>query len=133
MLEYLAALILLGHGIGHVTGVMESWTSTKAGFKDEPWLFGGGHKMRSPIGRAFGVVWMICVVMFVISSIGILMGERWWRTFALVGAVVSLAATISWWKTVMTGVKAGAVLNLGIILTLLIPAGEELTDFFELP
>lgn len=133
MLKYLAAIVLLGHGIGHLTGFLKSWTSIDVGFSDKPWLLPGERKMNSSAGRAFGILWLICILIFVMSSIGIFMGEEWWRAYALIGSAVSLVAILPWWNTVMVGVKAGALLDVAIILVLLIPAGERVTDFFELP
>jgi len=131
--QYLALLVILGHGIGHLIGVLASWTSIDVGFKDAAWLFPGGHKMKSAIGRAWGLLWIVAMVFFVGSALGILLDEEWWRFLAVIGSVVSLVAILPWWKSVIGGVKAGAVLDIAIILVLLLPWGKEITDFFEVP
>ena len=82
MWEYLAALVILGHGIGHLMGLMASWTSIDVKLKDAAWLLPGGHKMNSSVGRAWSLFWALAMVVFVASAVGILLGEEWWRTLA---------------------------------------------------
>ncbi len=133
VLEYVAALVIIGHGIGHTTGFFESWTNIKMNFHDEPWLFDNKTKMKSPIGRAFGIVWLFCIPIFIVSGIGILLGEVWWRDWAIVGSLVSIVAMLPWWKAMIGGAKAGLLLDFAIIIVLLVPGGNQITDFFNVP
>ncbi|OGS56193.1 MAG: hypothetical protein A3K60_08730 [Euryarchaeota archaeon RBG_19FT_COMBO_56_21] len=108
MLQYLAALVLVAHGIGHLTGILASWSGIDVGFTKEPWIFGGNVMIDSTTGKAFMVVWLIALALFIGSGIGVFMGEQWWRTLAIIGAVA-------------------------ILLVLLLPWRKKVTDFFELP
>jgi len=131
MLQYLVMIVLMAHGIGHVTGIMRSWTSIEVGFSDKPWILGGNHTMESTVGKAWGVLWLVALFAFLGSGISVAMGSESWRYTALIGSVFSILAIVPWWNTVMTGAKAGVILDLAIILVLLLPWGEKITDFFE--
>ena len=133
VLEYVAALVIIGHGIGHATGFLESWTSIKVGFHDAPWLFDGKTKLKSPVGKAFGTLWLVCIPIFIVAGIGILLGDVWWRETAVIGSVVSIVAMLPWWKAMIGGAKAGLLLNLAIIIVLLVPGGDQIANFFEVP
>jgi hypothetical protein len=133
VLEYVAALVIIGHGIGHTTGFIESWTSVKSGFHDEPWLFDSRTRLRSPVGRAFGLVWLVLVPVFIIAGIGILLGDTWWRETAIAGSVLSAVVMLPWWRAMIGGAKAGLLLDFAIIIVLLVPGGSQITDFFGVP
>ena len=133
VLQYLAALMLLGHGLGHLVGVLPAWTSINPGGEDKPWILPGGHMMNSTVGKIWGVFWIAAMVLFVISSAGVFMDRHWWRQWAIIGSVVSIVAIVPWWNTVVVGAKAGVALDVAILLVLLLPWGEKIADFFEVP
>jgi len=133
VLQYLAALVLIGHGIGHTTGFFESWTSIKVGFHDRPWIFDDKTKLKSTVGKAFGILWVVCIPIFILAGVAILMEGTWWRETALIGSVISAAAMLPWWNAMIGGAKAGLLLNIAIIVVLLVPGGEQIIDFFEVP
>ncbi|HEX9907842.1 MAG TPA: hypothetical protein VGB78_05170 [Thermoplasmata archaeon] len=133
MLEYLAALMMIGHGIGHIVGVLAAWTSVNPGFVDKPWILSGDHRVKDRVGVAWGFIWLAAIAPFLLSGIAILLGDTWWRETALIGAAASIVAIVPWWNTVVVGARAGVALDLAIILVLLLPWGEEVTDFFGLP
>jgi hypothetical protein len=133
VLDTLAALVLLGHGLGHTTGIAGSWSTVETGFSEKPWVLGGDVRLRSPVGKLFGLVFLLTTVLFVISSVYAFTGSDQWRTFALAGSVASIACVVPWWNTVIFGAKLGVLLDFAIILVLLIPGGEGFIDFFGLP
>lgn len=89
--------------------------------------------MDSAVGKLWGVVWLAAMILFMISSAGVLLDKWWWRQWAVVGSVVSIVAIVPWWNSVVAGAKAGVALDVAIILVLLLPWGEKITDFFEVP
>jgi hypothetical protein len=133
VLETLAALVLLGHGLGHTTGLVGAWSNIETGFSDKPWIFGGDVRLRSPIGMVFGLVFLAATVLFVVSSVAAFTGSESWRTFALAGSVASIACMVPWWNTIIFGARLGVLLDITIILVLLVPSGEPFVDFFGLP
>ncbi len=134
MLQYLAALVLLGHGLGHIIGPLASFGVKIKGMSEKPsWLLPGNRDMKSTVGKAWSVIWIIAIVPFVISSVGAFMGELWWRDWAIIGSIISIAALLPWWNTVLAGVKGGLLLDFAILVVLLTSWGEDIIEFFELP
>lgn len=133
MLEYLAALVILGHGLGHTIGFAASWSNIETGLPDRPWALGGDVRMKSATGKAFGLVFLLAAALFVIAAALAVMESHDWRAFALAGSLASAAAILPWWNSVIVGVKMGFALDLAIILVLLLPGGEAFVDFFGLP
>ena len=133
MLETLAALVLLGHGLGHTTGVAAAWSTIPTGFSDKPWIFDGDVRLGSRTGRAFGLIFMIVTILFITSAVAAFMGSEMWRTIAIAGSVASIACVVPWWNTVIFGARLGVLLDIAIILVLLVPGGEGFVDFFGLP
>jgi hypothetical protein len=68
----------------------------------------------------------------VISSVGVTTGEVWWRDWAIIGSIISIAAILPWWNSVLVGVKGGLLLDIAILIVLLADLNDVI-DFFELP
>lgn len=129
MLKYIIALVLIVHGMGHVMGFIESWTKISVGFSEQPWLLSGGVTMESPVGRAFGLLWLVAMIGFVGAGLGLLFYQEWWPPLAVVAAVISLVAIIPWWKTVTPGSGVGATLvDLLVLVALLLPWGDRIVQ-----
>lgn len=124
MLKYVLALILLGHGLAHLSGFIASWTKSSAGYEDRSWIFSSGIRLNSSIGKIFGLVWLAAMVFLVSSGIGLLTNQGWWIQTAVAGAILSLAAIIPWWKAVPPGAKFGAAFDGLLLMTLLTPIRE---------
>ena len=133
MLQYIAALVLIAHGIGHLVGFLPAWTKIDPGFKDRPWVLPGARTIDSGTGKAWSAIWIASLVLFIISGIGVFMGGTWWRQWAIIGSVVSIVAIVPWWNTVIAGAKAGVALDVAILLVLLVPGLESVADWFEVP
>lgn len=133
VLQYLAALVLVAHGLGHSVYILASWMSVDSGFSDKPWILPGDYMLDSTVGTVWGVFWVAALALFAAAGTGVLMEKKWWRTCALTGSVVSLVAILPWATTVVPGALAGAALDVAIILVLLLPFGDKVTDFFEVP
>jgi hypothetical protein len=79
MWRYLIAGLLIVHGLGHSGGpwmFVKSWLS--------PALTG------SPLKWLFIAVWLVAGIGFAGAGIGVLQQQAWWRTLAVVVAVISL-------------------------------------------
>jgi len=134
MLQYLAALVLLGHGLGHIIGPLASFGVKVKGMAERPsWMLPGNRDMKGAVGKAWSVIWIIAIIPFVISSAGAFMGELWWRDWAIIGSIISILAILPWWNSVIGGVKAGLLLDIAILIVLLTSLGEDVIEFFELP
>ena len=60
ILRIIIAIILVGHGIGHIMGFLETWTRwqpfTEPSFNESPWIFSDGIFIHSPVGKVFGII-----------------------------------------------------------------------------
>ncbi len=121
------AVTFLGHGIGHVIGFLGSWTKLPMGFTQSPWIFSRGILIRSVMGKAFGILWLISMCAFIASAIALFTGQSWWTTVAIIASFLSLLAFIPWWNTFAPGPKQAAVLvDVVVIAVLLGPWKGEL-------
>lgn len=119
-LTIIIAVVILGHGIGHVMGFLSSWTNLPMGFTDSPWIFSPDTHIQSAIGKAFGVLWLFAMAAFVAAAVGLFMEESWWTTAAVVASILSLAAIIPWWNTFTPGSKQAVVLVDVVVLAVML-------------
>jgi len=117
----LIKLLILGmlvmHGIGHITGFLTAWTKIPMGFSDQPWIFTKSVRMNSPIGKVFGMVWLVAMICFLIAAFGLFTGQPYWMDFAVVAAICSLCVILPWARTVVPGALYGGTLaNLFILV-----------------
>jgi uncharacterized membrane protein YphA (DoxX/SURF4 family) len=126
VLKYVVAIALFMHGVGHVAGILNAWMSANSGFKDRPWIFSKGVTPKSPLGRLWGLFWLVALVCLVAAGLGLAFGQAWWSTLALAGALVSWLAIVPWWNSVVPGARAGALFDLLIIVALLLAKEQVL-------
>lgn len=126
MLKFILAIPLIMHGLANLAGVIAPWTPNLSGFQDMPWLFGGGVKYRSIAGRASGLLWLLSTLMLCGAGVGILMGQTWWTTLAIIGAAASLAVIFLWWKAVPPGARFGAFIDALLLVALTSPLREQI-------
>ena len=125
-LRWVTALVLLGHGIGHILGFLASWTSVPAGFADQPWVLSTDVTIDSPVGRAFGLLWLIAMLAFLGAAFGLLGHQDWWRILTVAAAFISLIAILPWWNSITAEVRSAAILADLLIIAALLPSwGDE--------
>jgi hypothetical protein len=128
MWKYLFAFLLVMHGLAHVTGPLGFWSSGPQTFAEKPWLFTKGITPHSPLGWAFGLLWLVAAIGLVGAGLGLLFGQDWWPTLALAAAAVSLAAIVPWGRVVPPGAWAGACFDLVMLAALLFPWGNRIVE-----
>jgi hypothetical protein len=133
VLQYIAAIVLIAHGLGHSIYIMASWAGISVGFRDRTWILPGGHSVESTVGMAWGMFWAVALALFVAAGTGVIMERELWRTYALIGSLVSIVAVLPWARTVVVGALAGVLLDIAVILVLLLPWGDKVTEFFGVP
>jgi hypothetical protein len=128
LFRIVVAVLIFGHGIGHVVGVMGSWTEWRVfpelPFNESPWILPGDIYMQSAVGKAFGILWLIATVGFFAAAFGLMTGQSWWSAIAVIASFASLLAVIPWWNSITPGImsKRSAVLvDIVIIVALLGP------------
>jgi cytochrome c biogenesis protein CcdA len=131
MLRFFIAIPLLVHGAAHFSGFLASWTKKDQGFKDNPWILSNDVTMKTPLGRAFGIIWLLTMIAFFFAGVAVIMTESWWLEAALAGSVFSLIVIIPWWKTVVYGAKIGTIFDLIIIGFVLSPWSEKIMEIIS--
>jgi hypothetical protein len=127
-LKWIVGLVLIAHGIGHAMGFMAAWTTIPSGLTTGHWLFSGDVTMNTAVGKAFGLLWLVGLVAFVGSGLGVLIGAAWWQPLAIAASVISLLAIVPWLNVMPLGSAFGAVaVDVITLVVLLTPWGEGLT------
>lgn len=126
MWNYLFAFPLVMHGLANLTGVMETFGPGPRGFNDKPWVFSAGVKLQSPIGRIFGLFWLLSTLLLVASGLGLIFNWNGWEAAAILGCTCSFIAIAPWWNTVVPGARFGALFDVAVILALLL-FGEQIS------
>lgn len=124
MWNYVFAFPLIMHGLANLAGVMEAFSSRPRSFADKPWIFSAGVRLQSPVGRIFGVFWLLSSLLLVAGGLGLVFGWGWWSAATLLGSICSFIAIAPWWNTVVPGARFGAIFDLAVILALLV-FGEQ--------
>ena len=127
--KYLIGVVILMHGLGHFAGVGAAFAKGGSGFSIRPWIFSRGVLYSGPVGKLWTVVWLAAVALLAAGAIGLMLGRAWWPPLAVAGAAVSLLAIVPWWNTVVPGAKAGALLDVAILVALLGPWKEQVVKF----
>ncbi len=81
--------------------------------------------MKSPIGKLFGLSWLLAALALTTSGLSLLFNWGGWPHLPIIGSISSLIAIIPWWNTVMPGAKAGAVFDALTLIALLLPWRDQ--------
>jgi hypothetical protein len=118
MLKIVLALVLAAHGIGHILFLtpllgVANWGQQS----DSSWLLGAGGPARLIGILLFGVA----LVGFLAAALGLLGVTDWWRTVAIISAIVSLVGTLLFFANPPTSsVIAATVFNALVLVLLLV-------------
>ena len=125
LLRIFLAFVIAMHGLAHFSGVAAAWSRADAGFQNNPWLFSRAVTLKSPLGRFFGLVWLLAALVLAGAGLALVFAPAAWPGLPVAGALLSLLAILPWWRSVPPGAKAGALLDLLILAALLPPWGEQ--------
>jgi hypothetical protein len=126
--KLLLAAPLIGHGMAHISGFIASRTKSLAGYNNNPWIFSSTITLQTPVGRAFGLLWLVAATGFVGTGLGLIFGQSWWPTLAIVAAVISLFVIVPWWNTVPPGAKFGAFFDAMVTIVMLLPLKDTIME-----
>ncbi len=107
------------HGLAHLSGFFASWLGSSTGYTDEPWLLSDSVRLTSPIGRVFGLLWLVSSILLVGSAVRILVMPGVWPVLPITGCVLSVIVIVPWWNTVPPGARFGALFDIGMLALLL--------------
>ena len=123
------AVPLIVHGIAHIGGFLGLWTSAEGGFAASPWFLPTKLGAKGVAGRVFGLLWLLVMAGFVAAGLGLIVGQAWWTTAAILTAVLSFLLIAGCWTTVPVGAKIGAAFDLLVLALLLLPTKQWILDF----
>jgi Zn-dependent protease with chaperone function len=126
--KYLVLVLLIMHGLAHVTGVLGFLGQGQQAFGDQPWIFSQGITAHSAVGKAWALLWLVALIGLVGTGLGLLFRQGWWPAAAMAAAAVSLVAIVPWLKVVPPGAWGGALLDLAILVALLSPWADRLVE-----
>lgn len=115
----LVSIVVGAHGIGHVLFLVGTLGLADWGQSAHSWLLtntvGGG------VTRALGaIIWLVSMVGFLAAAIGIWGRMDWWRTVAIVSAIVSALGLALFWSGGASGPLVSALAFDVVILVALI-------------
>ncbi len=128
MYRIIFSIPIIVHGLAHISGFLAAWTAIDVGYNERPWLFSSSVNLDSPIGKLFGVLWLVAAVGLVSSGLGLLLRQDWWPTVAVLAAAISLVVIVPWGQTVPPGARIGAGFDLLVIIVLQTPIRDRLLD-----
>lgn len=116
-LVYVAALVLVGHGLVHLLGPVAYFELAE--ISELPYkttLLGGAVDVGDAGIRVFGLLWAVAAVGFVVSAAAMVVEWNAWRSLLLVVTLFSLVLTVLDWSVAY----AGVVVNLAILGVLVV-------------
>lgn len=103
MFKVLLFGLLILHGAIHVMGFVKS--------RDPAAL----SSLVLPVGKAWGVLWLVAAVVLVATSVLSLVEWRFWWVPAVLGVVLSQIAIVAFWRDAKFGTIANVVLLLAAL------------------
>jgi hypothetical protein len=125
-LRALIAVVLFIHGIGHVMGLLPAFgLSTVEGWNSRSWLL--TPILGETISRILSIIlFLVALVGFVASALALLgwvVPHDWWRTLAVVSAVISIVTIVLFWNAFVSFFpnKVGALgVDIAVLVCLLV-------------
>ena len=130
-IKLIAALVLAGHGIGHMMAPQAAFLPPGALPRNAPGLL-AGTTIVSNAGKAMSVLWLLPLVGFVVASYGFWTDAVWWRPVMAASAVVSIVAILPWRNVMPTFSYLGALaVDALVLVALATPWGDQMIRSFK--
>ena len=119
MTRIVATIVFLAHGIGHFLFWANSWglwktQDARAG------LFNGIFSTSQTVEGMVGGLWLIPLLGFVLSAWGCYERSSWWRTTALISALLSAMFIGLWWNSLsLPSAVFALIVDAGITVALI--------------
>jgi hypothetical protein len=128
LFRFLVVVFMLMHGVGHVIWFLAAWTPIRAGVGDGVWSLPGNVTIRSALGRVWGALALLALVLFVWAAMALLAGSLSWRGLTLLGIVASFVAIGPWRRQSPGSTWLMAILaDLVLLILLALPLSVEIT------
>lgn len=117
---YLAAAIVIVHGLIHLMGFVAYWPLAEiAELPYKTTLLGARWSIGDSGMRFYSVLWLGTAVALAAASIGMLVKQSWWYPVMWAGVVLSLVITVLDWQNAFRG----AIISLVLLVPLLLVTG----------
>ena len=117
LINSIAAIYLIVHGIIHLIGFVVFWQIAEIEDISYKTTVLAGRLDIGDVGmRVLGVVWLLIAVAFVIAGVAIFFSPPWWWSFTLAVTIASLIVTLLGWPDARFGVLANIVILLFLFL-----------------
>ncbi len=115
MLRPLLAIILAAHGIGHILFLVPLLGIADWGQSTRSWLLSD-----MTLARLTGaLIWIAALIAFGAAVFGLMSQQPWWRTAAVIAAIISTVGLLLFWAAPITGsVWAALIVNVVIVIAL---------------
>jgi len=108
-------VILILHGLVHLLGFALYWKLTDIeGLTYKTTFLGGRINLGEINMKIYGALWLLCMLGFLVASVGIFTRQYWWPTLTIMTAILSLVITIMDWSEA----RFGVIVNIGILIVL---------------
>jgi hypothetical protein len=122
----IAAIVLAVHGFIHLMGTaVYMKLGTVEGLKYKTTLLGGRWDLGESGIQAFGALWAMAAIGFVVTALALVAGWSWWQPALLAVALFSLVLTALDWSNAY----AGAIINILILAMLWL--GPRIAGWFS--
>jgi hypothetical protein len=114
------AIALAMHGAGHMLFLVPLIGLADWGQPTESWLFRriGGCRAEQFFGT---IIWLGATLGFIGAAIGLLFQSDWWRSSAILGAVISVIGLVLFWKNPPgSPVLAALIVDILVLVALLV-------------
>jgi hypothetical protein len=125
-IKLIAALVLAGHGIGHMMAPQAAFLPPGALPRNAPGLL-AGTTIVSNAGKAMSSLWLLPLVGFVFATYGFWTDAVWWRPLMAVSAALSIVAILPWWNVMPAFSYLGAIcVDALVLVALATPWGDQM-------
>ena len=124
MIQTVAAILLVVHGLIHLIGFVVPWRlATLAGFPLRTTAFNGAVELGDLGARLVGLVWLALAIGFVAAAYGVWRGESWAVPLVAGLAAISLVACVAGFPEAGVGIAINiAILGVVAYVAVLRPA-----------
>lgn len=109
MMSWVVVIVLILHGLIHLMGGVNELGLAKIQGLSEKTLI----PLSGSIQSIFGVIWFIAVSLFILSAIGLLIKQQWWKSIAIWAIMISQLLIVIWWPNA----KWGTIPNILILVS----------------
>jgi uncharacterized membrane protein YphA (DoxX/SURF4 family) len=128
MYRFVFGIVLVSHGLAHIFDLIALLTTGGVGNADKPGVASSRLVLSTTRSRAIAFLWLAAAWTLTGAGVGIFLQKGWWTSIAVIGAMLSIAANISWWNRTRRSAKLGAILDVIIIVGLLTPLKEKIIE-----